>query len=61
MTKEDLIKIMTKEIENRKFNVLEITGFKADPKLALLAGASIGYQLGLDFYEQLLNSYDNNK
>lgn len=39
---------LSQAIKDRSFNVLEITGFRVEPDLALLAGAAIGYQLGLD-------------
>lgn len=55
MDKRDLTALLIKEIENKKFNILEISGFKINPDLALLAGAAIGYQLGLTHCKQLLN------
>lgn len=36
-----------KEVENRKFNFFEITGFKSQPKLALIAGMAIGYGMAI--------------
>jgi hypothetical protein len=34
-------------IKDRSFNIFEITGFSMNPKNALLAGAAIGYRVGL--------------
>jgi len=45
-------------IKERKFNFLEMTGFKAKPELALIAGAAIGYQMALDHVNELM---DENK
>lgn len=49
-----------KAIDDRNFNVLEITGFAKEPRLALLAGAAIGYQLGLDDYQPILDEIGAN-
>ena len=51
MVKEDLMERISKEIKNREFNVFEMTGFRFDPNLALIVGAAIGYQLGLDDFK----------
>lgn len=45
---ENLQKRMEAEIEKASFNLFELTGFKVNPKLALLAGMAIGYRMGLD-------------
>ena len=41
-------------IDNANFNFFELEGFKAKPRLALLAGAAIGYRLGFEEIERLL-------
>lgn len=48
-----------KAIDDRKFSILEITGFAKEPRLALIAGAAIGYQLALDFCKEQFDKYDN--
>lgn len=52
--KSDLEKRMEAEIEARKFNVLEMQGFRSVPKLALVAGCAIGYRQALKDYESAL-------
>ena len=48
----DLKERFEKQFEDMQFNILEITGFQANPKLAVLAGMSIGYQMGLEDAKQ---------
>jgi len=36
------------EIEKRKFNFFEMSGFMQQPKLAIKAGVAIGYQMALN-------------
>ena len=52
--KEDLEKELRKAVKEHKFSFLEITGFKTDPNLALLAGAAIGYQLAITWVQTLM-------
>lgn len=37
-----------KEIEASNFNLLEISGFMKQPKLAIKAGMAIGYKMAID-------------
>jgi len=53
-------------ITDTKFNFLEIKGFQEKPRLALLAGAAIGYRvalndLGQDFTKIIDNSVPQTK
>jgi len=54
MELENLDERIKQEIKDRKFSALEITGFKSDPNLALIAGAAIGYKLGVDDLKRLI-------
>ncbi len=40
-----------KAIDEAGFSTLELMGFSADPRLALLAGANIGYLLAIKFFQ----------
>ena len=51
----DLQVRLNKAIEEEKFDFLEISGFKVNPKLSLLAGALIGYRLAIRDSSKLLN------
>ena len=46
---------LIKIIKEENFNLFEIAGFKANPKLSLLAGAAIGYKLAIADSLKLLN------
>lgn len=54
---------MEAAIEARRFNFLEIRGFQTKPRLALIAGAAIGYALAIeDFQKQnklILKEFDH--
>jgi len=43
----ELEQILLNAIEEQEFTLFEVMGFKENIKLALLAGAAIGYQLGI--------------
>jgi len=43
----DLIKKFKNEIKKVNFSPLEMKGFSANPRLALLAGIAIGYKFAL--------------
>lgn len=47
---------LSEEIDKANFNFLEIQGFMTTPRLALIAGAAIGYRLGLDDCIKLLET-----
>jgi len=40
------------EIEKRGFNAFEMAGFMTQPKLALMVGAAIGYQIACDDFKK---------
>ena len=44
----DLEERFYKKYDEAKFNVLEMAGFKASPRLAVVAGIAIGYKMALD-------------
>ena len=44
----DLAQMLTAAIEAKHFNWMEMYGFKLMPKNALLAGAAIGYGIGIE-------------
>ena len=46
---------LIKIIKEENFNLFEIAGFKANPRLSLLAGAAIGYKLAIADSLKLLN------
>lgn len=39
---------LEKAIEDKRFNMFELKGFMDKPKLALMAGAAIGYSMALN-------------
>ena len=43
---------MEAAIEARRFNFLEIRGFQTKPRLALIAGAAIGYALASEDFQK---------
>ena len=43
---------MEAAIEARRFNFLEIRGFQTKPRLALIAGAAIGYALAIEDFQK---------
>jgi hypothetical protein len=43
---------MEAAIEARRFNFLEIRGFQTKPRLAMIAGAAIGYALAIEDFQQ---------
>ena len=48
-------------ITDTKFNFIEIRGFQEKPRLALLAGAAIGYRVALnDLGQDFIKIVDNN-
>lgn len=42
-------------IDARRFNFFEIRGFQSQPRLALIAGAAIGYRMAVEDFERNLN------
>ena len=42
---------MEAAIEAKRFNFLEIRGFQTKPRLALIAGAAIGYALAIEDFK----------
>jgi len=44
----DLEKRFEEEIDRVKFDIFEIKGFQAQPKLALIAGMAIGYRIAIN-------------
>ncbi len=51
--KGDLEKRFEEEIKQANFNIFEIEGFQAHPKLALITGMAIGYQMAIKDMELL--------
>ena len=45
MENNELFNKFENEIDKHEFNFFEISGFKTKPRLALLAGMAIGYQM----------------
>jgi len=46
---------LEKAIEHKKFNFLEMRGFMDKPRLALMAGAAIGYAQAMEEAKDMLN------
>ncbi len=62
MPTPDLMERIEQKIKSKNFNIFEMTGFKTDPYLALIAGAAIGYKLGVDDYQKIIEKiYAENK
>ena len=52
----DLEERFYKKYDEAKFNVLEMTGFKYSPRLAVVAGIAIGYRMALDDFQPKLEA-----
>ena len=45
---EKLLDRFKASIDEQRFNLFEIAGFRDKPNLALLAGMALGYKMGMD-------------